>query len=72
MKIPMIMQHRIYLGFRFAYKIFALFHKLMVSYITLHICNLYYATDGGVNKLCLQDEVGRWSKNVHFLSTFIP
>ena len=24
------------------------------------------------HKLRLQDEVGRWSKNVHFLSTFIP
>ena len=27
---------------------------------------------GIVHKLRLQDEVGRWSKNVHFLSTFIP
>ena len=27
---------------------------------------------GGVHKLRLQDEVGRWSKNVHFVSTFIP
>ena len=27
---------------------------------------------GGVHKLRLQDEVGRWSKNVHFLSMFIP
>ena len=27
---------------------------------------------GGVHKLCLQDEVGRWFKNVHFLSTFMP
>ena len=25
---------------------------------------------GVVHKLCLQDEVGRWSKNVHFLSKF--
>jgi len=25
---------------------------------------------GVVHKLCLQDEVGRWSKNVHFLSNF--
>ena len=28
--------------------------------------------EGVVHKLRLQDEVGRWSKNVHFLSTFIP
>ena len=27
---------------------------------------------GVVHKLRLQDEVGRWSKNVPFLSTFIP
>ena len=27
---------------------------------------------GGVHKLHLQDEVGRWSKNAHFLSKFIP
>ena len=27
---------------------------------------------GGVHKLRLQDKVGRWSKNVHFLSTFAP
>ena len=27
---------------------------------------------GVVHKLRLQKEVGRWSKNVHFLSTFIP
>ena len=27
---------------------------------------------GVVHKLRLQDEVGRWSKNAHFLSTFIP
>ena len=27
---------------------------------------------GVVHKLRLQYEVGRWSKNVHFLSTFIP
>ena len=27
---------------------------------------------GVVHKLRLQDKVGRWSKNVHFLSTFIP
>ena len=27
---------------------------------------------GVVHKLRLQDEVGRWSKNVHFLSTIIP
>ena len=26
---------------------------------------------GVVDKLHLQDEVGKWSKNVHFLSTFI-
>ena len=25
-----------------------------------------------VHKLRLQDKVGRWSKNIHFLSTFIP
>ena len=25
-----------------------------------------------VYKLRLQDEVGRWSKTAHFLSTFIP
>ena len=24
-----------------------------------------------VHKVCLQDKVGRWSKNVRFLSTFI-
>ena len=27
---------------------------------------------GVVHKLRLQDEVGRWPKNVHFLSTLIP
>ena len=27
---------------------------------------------GGIHNLRLQDEVGRWSKNVHFLATFIP
>ena len=27
---------------------------------------------GVIHKLRLQDEVGRWSKNVHFVSTFIP
>ena len=32
----------------------------------------YQATLGFVHKLRLQDEVGRWSQNVHFLSTFIP
>ena len=32
----------------------------------------YSLPQGGVHKLRLQDEVGRWSKNVHFLSTFIP
>ena len=26
---------------------------------------------GGIHKLRLQDEVGRWSKNIYFLSTFI-
>ena len=31
-----------------------------------------FFTKGGVHKLRLQNEVGRWSKNVHFLSTFIP
>ena len=25
-----------------------------------------------IHKICLQEEVGRWSQNVHFLSTFIP
>ena len=29
-----------------------------------------YLTQGAVHKLRLQEEVGRWSKNVHFLSTF--
>ena len=27
---------------------------------------------GVIHKLRLQDKVGRWSKNFHFLSTFIP
>ena len=27
---------------------------------------------GVVHILRLKDEVGRWSKNVHFLATFIP
>ena len=27
---------------------------------------------GVVQKLCLQDEVGKWPKNVYFLSKFIP
>ena len=32
----------------------------------------FFSTFGVVHKLRLQDELGRWSKNVHFLSTFIP
>ena len=40
MKIPISMQHRVYLGIRFAYRNLAIFHKLTVSYITLNICNL--------------------------------
>ena len=30
-----------------------------------------FSSLGFVHKLRLQDEVGRWSKNVNFLSTFI-
>ena len=55
MKIPMIMQHRIYLGFRFAYRNLALFHKLMVSYITLYICNL----------LCITQQMGVFTNYVY-------
>ena len=43
----------------------------------LHFKSIFSPTDqlfclGVVHKLRLQDEVGRWSKNVHFVSTFIP
>ena len=33
-------------------------------------CELNY--EGGVHKLRLQDKVGSWSKNVHFLSMVVP
>ena len=45
----------------------------IVSNASLYIVILYYTFLGGVHKLRLQEEVvGRWSKNVHFLSTFMP
>ena len=37
---------------------------------SLHYCNIAFAL-GSVHKLLLQEEVGRWSKNVDFLSRFV-
>ena len=48
-------------------------HSALLNYITIKIRNdKNLTTLGVVHKLCLQDRVGDGSKNVHFLSKFIP
>ena len=54
----------------------ALFYEIQLYLQLLKIkivkCDLYGSEIGGVHKLRLQEDVGRWSKNIHFLLTFIP
>ena len=38
----------------------------------LYIPTVLWNTLGAIQKLRLQVDVGRWSKNIHYLSTFIP
>jgi hypothetical protein len=49
-----------------------IFRPSIVSAVCRFSLTKQVFSEGVVHKLSLQDEIGRWSKNVHFLSTFIP
>ena len=52
------------------YILFCCSKNLNLLYLHINCCMQQQV--GVVHKLSLQDKVGRWSTNVHFLSTFIP